>query len=120
MWLGRSRKVKSVGIDTASLDYGQSKTFLSHQTLASNNVYGIENVANLDKVPTTGATIYALPMLIGNGSGAPVRLLAQIANNGWQTRQSGTFLYWAYYFFASLILAHFIYVVYTTIKSHLH
>lgn len=71
-----SRKVAGVGIDTPSLDYGQSKDFISHQVLNGANIYGLENVASLEKVPATGATVIALPMKIGGGSGAPARIIA--------------------------------------------
>ncbi len=35
-----------------------------------------ENVANLDSIPARGAMIYALPMKIGGGTGAPLRIIA--------------------------------------------
>jgi kynurenine formamidase len=70
------RKVDAVGIDTASLDRGSSRDFLAHQTLNGANVYGLENVANLDKLPAKGATVIALPMKIGGGTGAPARIIA--------------------------------------------
>lgn len=75
-WLVKERKIKAVGIDTASIDYGQSTTFDSHVALMSNNVPAFENVANLDKVPAKGAHIIALPMKIKGGSGAPLRIIA--------------------------------------------
>jgi kynurenine formamidase len=71
-----SRKVAGVGIDTPSLDYGQSNDFIAHQVLNGANIYGLENVANLEKLPTRGATVIALPMKIGGGSGAPARIIA--------------------------------------------
>lgn len=71
-----SRNVAGIGIDTASMDYGPSKDFVAHRVINGANVYGLENVANLDKVPATGATIIALPMKIGGGSGAPTRIIA--------------------------------------------
>jgi kynurenine formamidase len=40
------------------------------------NVYGLENLMNLGRLPATGATIIALPMKIAGGSGAPVRVIA--------------------------------------------
>ena len=40
------------------------------------NIYGLENVANLDQLPATGYIVYALPMKIARGSGGPVRILA--------------------------------------------
>jgi len=72
----RDRRIRAVGIDTASIDYGQSKDFRTHRILAEANVYGLENVANLDKLPAKGATLIALPMKIAGGSGAPVRIIA--------------------------------------------
>jgi kynurenine formamidase len=74
-WLA-ARKVDGVGIDTASLDPGTSRDFIVHRLLAAANIYGLENVANLDKAPPRGATILALPMLIRGSSGAPVRIVA--------------------------------------------
>lgn len=71
-----ARKVDGVGIDTASLDYGPSRDFLVHRTLMAANIYGLENLANLDRVPPRGAAVVALPMLIRGSSGAPVRVLA--------------------------------------------
>jgi kynurenine formamidase len=70
------RKVHGVGIDTPSIDPGVSKTFPVHQVLNGANIYGLENVANMDKLPPTGATVVALPMKIKGGTGGPVRIIA--------------------------------------------
>ena len=67
-----------MGIDTASIDYGQSKDFKTHQILLGQNILGFENVANLDKLPPKGAFVIALPMKIKNGTGGPLRLVAWI------------------------------------------
>jgi kynurenine formamidase len=75
-WLVKNRKINAVGIDTASIDFGQSQTFGSHVALMSENIPAFENVANLDKVPVKGAQIVALPMKIKGGSGAPLRIIA--------------------------------------------
>lgn len=74
--LAKQRKVDAVGIDTASLDHGSSKDFVAHQLLTGSNVYGLENVANLDKLPPKGATVIALPMKIRGGTGSPTRIIA--------------------------------------------
>jgi kynurenine formamidase len=74
--IAKRRKVVGVGIDTASLDRGSSKDFLAHQKLNGASIYGLENVANLDKLPPKGATVIALPMKIGGGTGGPVRIIA--------------------------------------------
>ena len=77
-WLVKNRKIKAVGLDVASVDYGQSKDFKTHQILYEQNIPGFENVANLDKLPVKGAFIVALPMKIKGGSGAPLRIVAII------------------------------------------
>jgi kynurenine formamidase len=75
-WLVKNRKIKAIGLDTASIDYGQSQTFGSHVALMTGNIPAFENVANLDKVPVKGAHVIALPMKIKGGSGAPLRIIA--------------------------------------------
>ena len=79
-WLVENRKIKAVGLDTASIDFGQSTDFGSHVALMSNNIPAFENVANLDQLPTKGATVIALPMKIKGGSGAPLRIIALLPN----------------------------------------
>ena len=77
-WLVVNRKISAVGLDTPSIDYGQSKKFETHQVLCSNDVPIFENVANLDKLPPLGTFVIALPMKIKGGSGAPLRIAALI------------------------------------------
>ncbi len=75
-FLVKQRRVKAVGIDTPSIDHGPSKQFPTHQILAGANLAIFENVANLDRLPAKRATIYAIPMKIKGGSGAPLRIFA--------------------------------------------
>jgi len=75
-WLIAERGLKAVGIDTASIDRGQSRLYETHRALFEKNVPAMENLANLDQVPATGFSIVALPMKIEGGSGAPLRILA--------------------------------------------
>jgi len=77
-WLVENRKINALGLDTCSVDYGQSKLFQTHRTLFENNILAFENVANLDKLPPTGSHVIALPMKIEGGSGAPLRIIATI------------------------------------------
>lgn len=77
-WLVENRSISAIGIDTPSIDYGQSEYFKSHVILLSENIPAFENVANLDKLPSTGFEIIALPMKIKEGSGAPLRIVAII------------------------------------------
>lgn len=73
-----TRHVAALGIDTASIDYGQSKDFIVHQIAMGAGVPGLENVANLDRVPESGAWVIALPMKIAGGSGGPLRVVAVV------------------------------------------
>lgn len=79
-WLVKNDKVKAIGIDTASIDYGQSTTYESHQILAKNNIPIFENVGDLNKLPSQGAYIVALPFKIKGGSGGPLRIIAQLSD----------------------------------------
>lgn len=76
--LTEHREVGAVGIDTASIDYGQSTDFMAHRILLGANIPVFENVANLAKLPATGALVIALPMKIEGGSGAPLRIVGII------------------------------------------
>lgn len=75
-WIVANRAIDAIGIDTASIDYGQSTLFESHRVLYEQNIPAFENVAALDRLPATGATVVALPMKIAGGSGAPLRIVA--------------------------------------------
>jgi kynurenine formamidase len=75
-WLVEHRAPKAVGIDTASIDFGQSTHFQAHVTLCEQNVPAFENVAHLDQLPAERAFVVALPMKITGGSGAPLRIVA--------------------------------------------
>ncbi len=75
-WLAEKRSIKSVGIDTASIDHGPSTHFETHRALFAKNIPAFENLANLERLPETGFTIIALPMKIEGGSGAPLRIIA--------------------------------------------
>ena len=77
-YLAEKKKIKAVGLDTPSMDYGQSTDFKTHQIICGYNIPGFENVANLDLLPEKGIRIIALPMKIGGGSGAPLRIIASI------------------------------------------
>jgi kynurenine formamidase len=77
-YLVERRKAGALGVDTASIDYGPSKDFIVHQIASGANVPGLENVANLEELPETGAWVIALPMKIAGGSGGPVRIVALV------------------------------------------
>ncbi|MEM6667307.1 MAG: cyclase family protein [Pseudomonadota bacterium] len=70
----------AIGIasDTLSLDTGKSTTFETHYAWLPTNRWGIENIANLDQLPASGATIIVGAPKIGGGSGGPSRVLAMV------------------------------------------
>ena len=75
-WLVEHRAIKAIGIDTASIDYGQSTHFQSHVLLCEHQVPIFENVADMSALPATGFDVIALPMKIEGGSGGPLRIIA--------------------------------------------
>lgn len=75
-WLTQNRKISAIGLDTASIDRGQSTLYESHRILFGSNIPALENVANLDKLPARGFSVIALPMKIKGGSGGPLRVVA--------------------------------------------
>jgi kynurenine formamidase len=75
-WIVANRRIGAIGIDTASIDYGQSMLFESHRILYERDVPAFENLTALERLPLTGAYVIALPMKIGGGSGAPLRAIA--------------------------------------------
>lgn len=78
-WLVEQRGIRAVGLDTASIDYGQSQLFESHRILALHSVPIFENLTGLDQLPARGALVVALPMKIEGGSGAPLRAAAFVS-----------------------------------------
>ena len=77
-WLVDNRNIAAIGIDTPSIDYGQSSDYRSHVILYRENIVGFENLTNLDRLPATGAGIVALPMKIEGGSGGPLRIVGWV------------------------------------------
>jgi kynurenine formamidase len=75
-WVTENRSIKAIGLDTASIDRGQSTLFESHRVLFEHNIPAFENVANLDQLPAKGFSVIALPMKIKGGSGGPLRIIA--------------------------------------------
>jgi kynurenine formamidase len=79
-WLVERRAVKAVGLDTPSIDHGQSTHFETHRILFERDIPAFENLANLDRLPPKNFHVIALPMKIKGGSGGPLRAVA-ILNN---------------------------------------
>src|SRR5262245_20374005 len=77
-WMMKERNVIGLGVDTLSLDYGPSKDFKVHTTWLPSGRWGLENVANLDRVPASGATLVVGIPKVKDATGGPARLLALV------------------------------------------
>jgi len=75
-WLLKERSVLGLAVDTLSLDHGPSKDFRVHRLWLPTGRWGLENVANLDKVPAAGATLVVGAAKVRNATGGPARLIA--------------------------------------------
>ncbi|HEX3232269.1 MAG TPA: cyclase family protein, partial [Pyrinomonadaceae bacterium] len=75
-WLTTNRSIKAIGLDTPSIDYGQSTLFESHQALFAKNIPAFENLGDLSSLPAEGFLVIAMPMKIAGGSGGPLRIAA--------------------------------------------
>lgn len=74
------RKVKGVGIDTLGIDRGCQNPAFAHIVLLKENLFLVENLANLRQVPAIGAFGYILPIKLEGAPEAPVRAIAVIDN----------------------------------------
>lgn len=68
----------ALGVDTLSLDPGDSADFAVHYGWLPTGRYGIENMAGLDQVPASGATIFVGAPKVGGGTGGPARVMAVV------------------------------------------
>lgn len=68
----------AIGVDTLSLDPGNSQDFAVHYSWLPSGHYGIENLANLDEMPAAGATIIVGAPKHKRGTGGPARVLAMM------------------------------------------
>ncbi len=75
-FLIKERNVNGLGIDTASIDPGRSKTFEAHKATLLAGHYQVENLDNLSLLPPRGFSVIVAPMKISRGSGAPARVFA--------------------------------------------
>ena len=77
-WLMKERSVAGLAVDTLSLDHGPSKDFKVHYHWLPSGRWGLENVANLDKVPRSGATLVVGLAKVKGATGGPARLIALV------------------------------------------
>jgi kynurenine formamidase len=77
-WLMKERKVIGLAVDTLSLDHGPSKDFKVHHAWLPSERWGLENVANLDKVPAAGSTLVVGLAKVKGATGGAARLIALV------------------------------------------
>ncbi|MDD9908328.1 MAG: cyclase family protein [Ahrensia sp.] len=68
----------AMAVDTLSLDHGPSADFATHYAWLPSGRYGIENLANLDAVPESGATLVVGAPKHKGGTGGPARIFAMM------------------------------------------
>jgi kynurenine formamidase len=81
-WLAEKAPVIGFGVETVGTDAGTAHSFEPafpcHQYLLGAGKYGLTQLANLSKLPPTGAVLIAAPLPIVRGSGSPARVLALV------------------------------------------
>jgi len=78
-YLVKNSQIVGIAVDTLSIDRAQNLKFEAHQVMCKANVWGIENIANLNLLPPKGFLIYNMPLYLKDGSGSPVRVFAVMA-----------------------------------------
>ena len=80
-WLA-DRPILGIGVETVGTDagaaHGFDPPFPCHSFLLGAGKYGLTQLANLDRLPATGALVIAAPLPIVRGSGSPARVLALV------------------------------------------
>jgi len=71
-------KIAALGIDTLSIDFGPTEEFPVHKLVLSQGLFMVENLTNLDQLPSCGAVAIFAPLKIEGGTGSPARVLALV------------------------------------------
>jgi kynurenine formamidase len=66
---------EAVGTD-AAIGAQADPPFPNHSIMHGAGKFGLTQLANVDRLPLTGALVMAAPLKIENGSGSPVRVIA--------------------------------------------
>lgn len=76
-FLVEQRDISGVGVDTLSLDAGMAQKFVAHLAILGAGKIGVELLANLTRVPPSGATVF-IGAMKHEGTGGPARVLAVV------------------------------------------
>jgi kynurenine formamidase len=81
-WLAEEAPIVGIGVETVGTDAGAAHSFdppfPCHTFMLGANKYGLTQLANLAKLPPTGAVLIVAPLKIVKGSGSPARVLALV------------------------------------------
>jgi kynurenine formamidase len=81
-WLAEQAPIMGFGVETVGTDAGAAHSFdppfPCHSFLLGAGKYGLTQLANLARLPTTGSVLVAAPLPIVHGSGSPARVLALV------------------------------------------
>jgi kynurenine formamidase len=81
-WLAEERPIVGVGVETVGTDAGAAggfdPPFPCHSYLLGAGRYGLTQLANLARLPATGALLVVAPLKIVRGSGSPTRVFALV------------------------------------------
>ena len=81
-WLAEETPLIGVGVETVGTDAGAAHSFdppfPCHSFLLGAGKYGLTQLANLARLPTTGTVLITAPLPIVGGSGSPARVLALV------------------------------------------
>ena len=81
-WLAEQAPVIGLGVETVGTDagaaHGFDPPFPCHAFMLGAGKYGLTQLANVAKLPPTGAVLVAAPLPIVGGSGSPARVLALV------------------------------------------
>lgn len=71
-----SKKISGIGADAMSVDPGDSKNYEVHHLALGSDLFQLENLANVDALPESGAWLIVAPIKLEGGSGGPCRVFA--------------------------------------------
>jgi len=77
-FLVEQRDISGIGVDTLSLDGGAAQKFVAHIAILGAGKYGVELLANLSRLPPSGATVFVGAPTHAGATGGPARILALV------------------------------------------
>jgi kynurenine formamidase len=81
-YIAEETALVGVGVETVGIDAGGAAVFDPpfpvHHFLLGAGKYGVTQLANLARLPETGALVIVAPMKLVGGTGSPVRVLALV------------------------------------------